>query len=200
MKSVNYTRGYGILEGFLSRKRAQMAEKHMPESLLTGKILDIGCGLYPYLLLYVDALEKYGIDKIAYDDKKLCNKNIFIRNQDIESDENIPYDSNYFDVVTMLAVVEHIDPSHLVGILMDIRRVLKPDGVFIMTTPAAWTDRLLRIMARLKIVSAEEIKEHKDYYDHSKLCLILQKAGFNRDKVNFGYFEFFMNLWVVARK
>jgi hypothetical protein len=69
-----------------------------------------------------------------------------------------------------------------------------------MTTPAGWTGGLLRLMARLKLVSAEEIRDHKDTYAPEKITRILESSGFKRENIESGYFEFFMNIWVKARK
>ena len=100
----------------------------------------------------------------------------------------------------MLAVLEHIEPSHVSRIINDVFRILKDDGIFILTTPPPWTDRLLLIMAGLGLVSVTEIKDHKDTYKPEKIINLLQGAGFQRERVRYGYFEMFMNIWVAARK
>lgn len=64
----------------------------------------------------------------------------------------------------MLAVIEHIEPERLDGIIGEVRRILKSGGLLIITTPASWTDGLLRFMARLHLVSRTEIDEHKAAY------------------------------------
>ena len=47
--------------------------------------------------------------------------------------ENLPYENNFFDAIVCLDVIEHIiNPFHL---LAEIKRVLKPQGVLILTTP-----------------------------------------------------------------
>jgi SAM-dependent methyltransferase len=112
----------------------------------------------------------------------------------IEKNNRVPFDNDYFDVVTMLALFEHIEPERLVIILSEIYRILKPGGIFIMTTPAAWTDRLLRIMAKLKLVSPTEIEEHKGAYIPSNIETILQRENFEKEKIHSGYFEIFMNI------
>jgi hypothetical protein len=101
-------------------------------------------------------------------------------------------------VVTMLAVFEHIEPKRVVSLLKEIQRVLKLGGMFIMTTPAFWTDGLLRLMAKFRLVSPVEIEEHKDTYTAQKIASILQKGGFPKELINYGYFECFMNIWVTA--
>lgn len=196
------TRSYGLLEGFLAKRRAHLASGLIPDGRRTGRILDIGCGIHPYHLINTEFFEKYGIDKTIRekDYESLKNENIFIRTFNIEDGGKLPFDDNYFDVVTMLAVLEHIEPSHVSRVVNDVFRVLKDDGIFILTTPPPWTDRLLLVMAGLGLVSVTEIKDHKDTYNPEKIIDLLQKAGFQRKNARYGYFEMFMNIWVAALK
>ena len=41
---MRVTRGFGLLEGVLAKKRASLANSLIPASLRTDRILDIGCG------------------------------------------------------------------------------------------------------------------------------------------------------------
>lgn len=199
MSVSNVTRGYGFLESFLAQKRCEQANRLIPVSFRKGRILDIGCGAYPLFLLSTDFAEKYGIEKIGQ--KNILNNNeIILVNCDIEKDDVLPFDDDYFDVVTMLAVFEHIAPDRLVSVIREIHRVLKTGGMYIMTTPAVWTDSILRFMAKLKLVSSVEIAEHKDSYSHSKISSILEKAGFSKYELQLGYFEAFMNVWATVVK
>lgn len=198
-----FTRGYGFLESFLAKKRAKMANKLIPRSYRNGSMLDIGCGIYPFFLMNTEFKEKFGLDKVSaeVDRKALKENKINLINFDIEKQTFLPFKDNYFDIVTMLAVFEHIEPEMLVGLLNEIFRVLKIGGKYIMTTPAFWTDKLLKTMAKLKLVSESEISEHKDSYSKSKLRAILKKTAFNeKNIVSFGYFEFYMNLWMAVTK
>ncbi len=197
----NVTRGNGLLEAFLAKKRCRLADSLIPASCRTGRILDIGCGSFPFFLTSIDFTEKYGLDKTATEgNRELGRRGISFFKFDIETGETLPFDDEYFDVVTMLAVFEHIEPLRLKGLLADIRRVLKKQGVYIMTTPAAWTQNLLAIMARFNLVSPAEIEEHKGAYDHETIAELLGNASFQREKMRFGYFELFMNNWAVAGK
>ena len=222
---TSVTRGYGFLESFLAKQRIKIANKLILSTHRNGRLLDIGCGNYPLFLLNSEFNEKFGIEKdinenydlpsdfvgrsrlcrpkdetIVKDSNQFQEQKITVINYDIEGEGKMPFESEYFDVVTMLAVFEHIEPEKLVKILSEIHTILKPGGMYIMTTPAIWTDRLLKVMAKLRLVSPVEIQEHKDAYNHSKISFILQKAGFLKEKLRFGYFEMFLNIWATATK
>jgi SAM-dependent methyltransferase len=100
----------------------------------------------------------------------------------------------------MLAVVEHLNPTSMVELFRETYRVLKPGGVVVLTTPAAWSDGILKTMARLSLVSPEEIHEHVFAYTLPLLGWYFGRAGFAMDKVQFGYFEMLLNMWAVAKK
>jgi SAM-dependent methyltransferase len=192
----NFTRGYGFLENFLSRQRSKIANRIIPNELREGKILDIGCGSIPFFLKSVLFKEKYGIDKIS------CRNtpNIQFIRHDFEKLSLLPFMDNFFDVVSLLAVIEHFQPEKVLPLIGEIRRVLKPNGILILTTPAAWSDGLLRFMAKLRLASSVEIEEHKDIYTAKKLKNILNQSGFLQSEIQAGYFECFANIWVKAKK
>lgn len=192
------TRGSGLLENILSKKRANLAISKIPVEYYSGKILDIGCGLYPYFLSKINFNEKYGLDKNIENIKIV--ENIKIIEMDLYNIKKIPFENNTFDVITVLAVFEHVERHIAVTICTEIYRILKKNGLFIITTPARWTDYLLKVIAKFNIVSLEEINEHKDLYTKNALLNTLEKSNFNRNDINTGTFEFFMNLYAVAKK
>ncbi|MCP5049006.1 MAG: class I SAM-dependent methyltransferase [bacterium] len=200
----NVTRGKGILEKFLSRKRGRKANSLIPDAAREGRILDIGCGTFPYFLGETRFNEKYGIDQTdavtRYHQLPDSDPSVRLQQWDVVKEGKLPFDNDYFDVVTMLAVFEHIEVAHIRGLVSEIRRTLKGGGMFFLTTPSGWTDRLLRFMARLKLVSAVEIEDHKDIYSHRKVREILQDGGFETGKISLGHFELFMNIWGKAVK
>lgn len=202
MLQPNVTRGSGLLERFLAKQRSKMANELIPFTYRRGRILDIGCGTYPFFLLNTQFSEKYGLDKVAEENfgRRFHNQQIILINYDIEKEDMLPFESNYFDVLTMLAVFEHIEPKRLAKALSEVYRVLRSGGCYILTTPTFWTDSLLRFMAKLRLVSPIEIEDHKDAYSHSRISSMLQEANFLKEKLRFGYFEMFMNIWVSATK
>lgn len=202
MHKAKPTRGYGLLEGYLAKRRSEMAHRLMSCMRTRSRILDIGCGTHPLLLLRSDFSEKYGLDKVTQVShiRQFQDYDITLINYDIEIEETMPFDSGYFDVITMLAVIEHVESKRLAKVLREIYRILRPGGMYVMTTPAVWTAGLLRFMAKLRLVSPVEIEEHKAAYSHSRISSILQEANFSRENMQFGYFEMFTNTWTAATK
>jgi len=186
-----------MLEKFLSKKRAQIADKLISPYHRNGRILDIGCGEFPYFLINTRFNEKYGIDRIGenagFRDKD--GQDICIKSYDIEKEGLKLFEDAYFDTVTMLAVMEHFEPRSMPYIIKEIKRVLKPEGVLIFTTPAPWTRMILELLSRLRLISRRMIQEHKALYNKKGICLMLKDCGFLEEKMRFGTFEFFMNTW-----
>lgn len=191
------TRGSGLLEPLLANLRARQANRLIPPNLRRGRILDIGCGTYPYFLSHTYFKEKFGIDRHQ---QPAAVSGINWYALDLNLDPCLPFEDGYFSAVTMLAVVEHLNPASLVKLFGEIHRTLQPGGRLIITTPAAWADGLLRWMARYRLVSKEEIEEHVYTYTLPLLGWYFGKAGFEMDKVRFGYFEFNLNLWATAER
>lgn len=194
-KKSGFTRGKGLLEPFLAQRRAATANRLIPPALRTGRILDVGCGSFPYFLSHTSFKEKFAVDQLP---PTVEAKEIQWHRLDLNTTPSLPFDSDFFDVVTMLAVAEHLNPASLEQLLSEANRTLKPGGRVIITTPAAWSDGLLHWMARLGFVSAEEINEHVFAYTLPLLGWYFGRAGFAMRNVRFGYFELGLNMWATA--
>ena len=95
----------------------------------------------------------------------------------VEVDE-FPFEKEFFDVIILGEVIEHFTYSPITP-LSEINKILKKDGVFVVTTPNAF-----RIIELLKMVSGYTLyrklissyrekpmwyKGKKFYYRHNKL-------------------------------
>lgn len=196
------TRGAGLLESMLSRQRARKAMSLIQSSINQGRVLDVGCGSYPVFLSLLTGHEKFGLDRALSDDVIgiAQEKGVKLLSHDFSVDSTLPFDANSLEVVTMLAVFEHLEHHALDRLLRDIHRVLVPGGVYIMTTPAVWTDALLRFLSKVGLVSPEEIDEHLDAYSHAMISEHLISAGFDAADIELGHFQMFMNNWCRAKK
>lgn len=100
------------------------------------KILDIGCGI-GYLLSWLSQETEalgWGIDsskEAITQAKKLYPKiNFFCRNA-----KKLPFDNNFFDCVLLINLIEHLNEKKQHQVLAEAKRVLKKDGILILSTP-----------------------------------------------------------------
>ncbi len=92
------------------------------------KILDIGCGPRGSLE-WATQSETHGLDPLVNQYKKLGiteHKMNYIQ----ANCENIPYENNYFDVVSSFNSLDHVDD--LEKSISEIKRIIKPNGYFLL--------------------------------------------------------------------
>ena len=197
MEPKRFTRGKGFLEPFVAKLRAQKANRLIPPTLRRGRILDVGCGSFPYFLSHTAFQEKFGVERAKRPDSAGA---ISWHELDLNKEPHLPFEDGFFSVITMLAVVEHLDPNSMVKIFQETHRTLQPGGMLVVTTPAAWSDRILRGLAATRLLSAEEIHEHVFAYTLPLLGWYFGKANFDMTKSRFGYFEMGLNMWATAER
>ena len=101
----------------------------------SGSVLEVGAA--PGHLAYFMGRVGYNVSAIDLDPsrihKEVKNEIKETVHRDIER-ENMPYDDDTFDAVLLAEVFEHlsVDPLHA---LSEIRRILKPNGKLVLTTP-----------------------------------------------------------------
>jgi len=109
-----------------------------------SKVLEIGCGTGENLKKIKELFnvpDAIGIEISAEAVKKLNERGIKGIVADVNRD-SLPLDDNTIDIVLFQEVIEHLYNSDL--IMTEIRRVLKPRGLLILSTPnlASWTNRV----------------------------------------------------------
>jgi SAM-dependent methyltransferase len=152
----------------------------------SANILDIGCGSG----LMLNALEKLGstTGMDMSDEAIMFSKEIF--KGPIEQGylpNNIPFESNQFNLITALDIIEHIEDD--IASLKSIRTMLKQNGRAIITVPAymfLWSH-------------FDELNEHKRRYTLSELKFKLQQSGFTIEKITY-YNTFLFPLAYAVRK
>lgn len=169
---------------FLSRQK-KMIHQFKKE----GKILDIGCGSGNFLSSFSSKeWESYGVEPnpVGYDlSKEKMKNNIF--NKEL-SDCKFP--DNYFDVITMWHVLEHIyDPNEE---LQEINRILKDDGILILSIPNI---KSLGFRIAGKHWFHLDAPRHLCHFDPATISEILRKNGFEILKMNFPFVEYPLDLY-----
>ena len=109
----------------------------------------------------------------------------------------LPFASGAFDVITMLAVLEHL--SDPVNMVKEIERVLKNDGRLVITVPGKAAQHVLEFLSyRLKIVNSDEKRDHKKYYNCDELKKLFYQTGMIMEY--HGYFQMGMNNFCIIKK
>lgn len=122
------------------------------------RILDVGCGrgeilrhcmrlgIEAYGLDYAEAATAMTRDVIQAERARIAEEGgdpATVKAGACRSDAKfLPFPSAYFDRVLMFDVVEHLYPWELHAAMLEVRRVLKPNGRFIIhTAPNRWYDQ-----------------------------------------------------------
>ncbi len=76
--------------------------------------------------------------------------------------DSVPSDQT-FDVITMLAVIEHIPYPLLREWATACHRFLSPTGVLVITAPSPRVDIVLDVLLKLKLVHGMSLEEHHGF-------------------------------------
>ena len=122
---------------------------------VTGRILDVGCGQKPYATLF--RFSQYiGLELDSPENRQTKKADFFY------DGVTFPFQDCEFDSVVVNEVFEHVfNPTDF---LREINRVLRPDGMLLMTVPFVW----------------DEHEQPNDYARYSSFGLIsiVERHGF----------------------
>jgi ubiquinone/menaquinone biosynthesis C-methylase UbiE len=128
---------------------------------IKGRIfLDIGGGTGEFT---ADVAKSIGAEEIYLVDindtalKKAEKRGIKCFKIDV-SKEPLPFQDDYFDVITAIEVIEHLyDPDHAI---LEAKRCIKPGAFFILSTPnlAWWANRLALLLGYQPYFSASSAR------------------------------------------
>ena len=160
-----------------------------------NRILDFGCGIgLQSFLLSLNGYDVYGLE--TTEDKSLdgffkgkAESHIATRDESMKIVWSIikksakvdfrfydgavqPFTGEHFDIVFAYAVLEHIPPQDVPGVLGEIQRVLKPDGrlyIFQLPRRTSYTEFLARKLG---------LESHPYLWDLKSMGKVLNEAGF----------------------
>lgn len=136
------------------------------------KILDIGCGTGKNIEELQKIGDVYGLDN-SKEALSFCKKRR-LKKLILGTAEKTSLKKNFFDVITLLDVLEHTDDSK---VLKEAYRILKKDGLIIITVPAfgwLWSNW-------------DVVLHHRRRYFAKSLIEILKKENFQIIKISYMY-------------
>ena len=101
-------------------------------------------------------------------------------------------ESRTFDVITMLAVIEHIPKDVLPEVADACWKYLNPGGQIVITVPHPRVDSLLEIMKALRIIEGFSIHEHYGFNPEYLLDLFNRWKLIKKERWELGYNNLFI--------
>ena len=187
------TKKWNLLDKFISWYRLSVVVKYIKKN---DVVLDLGCGVQHYLLNSGKDKFKlgYGLD---YDVQDCQKGNIHLVNYKYQG--SLPLKEGFFDKVFLLAVLEHIEEKDVQALFFEFSRILRNNGRIIITTPTPRAKVVLEFLAfKLKVVTPEEVTDHKHYYTAKEIYDLANACGLKAAKTKL--FQFGLNsLYVLER-
>jgi len=178
------------LDRVLQRWRIRHAARWVPDG---ARVLDIGC--------FDDSLFRYlgrrlglglGLDPLLA--RPVDGERFRLRQG---SFPRMRAEEGPFDVITMLAVLEHVPGDELIGWAQTCFDVLVPGGLVVATVPAPAVDTILDVLIRLRVLHGMSVEEHHGF-EPDMAPRVFSRAGFTviqRKRFQLGL----NNLFVFAR-
>ncbi len=180
---------------------------------MRGRILDLGCGDGRVSSTIFSCAEHscnkeepntlIGIDPDV-EDSTIARRSGFYEKVHTCSANAVPEENGGFDFCFANSVIEHI--PNIDEVLVEVGRVLKPNGKFIFTVPSNGFDRLMKTSRfwaeKFSGGNLEEYSKmintrlaHYHYYDHNKAEAMLKNVGLDIVQEEYYFPESAVRIW-----
>lgn len=140
------------LDRALQRVRERVAMRHIPRG---ARLLDVGCADGSLLRAVASRVnEGVGIDVRAPIGDPRLHRGRFPDDLHVEGP---------FDVITMLAVFEHLSETDRVRAVDACRLLLRPGGRVVVTVPAPVVDHIIDVLRAVRVLHGMDIEAHHGY-------------------------------------
>lgn len=143
-------------------------------------VLDIGC----YNGALLQKIESrisygYGIDPLL--EHKIMKEKYILFPGKFPYD--LPKELTSFDVITALAVFEHLSEEERPFFVQSIKQKLRPGGRIILTIPNKQVDHILKFLIKIKLIDGMSLEEHHGFETIKTFELFFQE-GFILEQYN----------------
>jgi len=169
--------------------RFQLARRWIP---LGSRVLDIGCHQGEFLKMLGQKISpSVGIDPLYHGNATSYGHQFLSQ----EFQEPLPFEDASFDVVVLLATIEHMQEKSAVA--SEAKRLLRTDGLVIITTPSLYVDQILSFLLLIGLVDGMSLEEHHGF-SPDDLPAIFTSKGF-RLKTRLKFQLGLNNLYIFER-
>jgi len=169
---------------YVGRRRIiQSLVEKISTKLKTERILDVGCGTGANLKMLAAYGKAEGVD-ISPQAVDFCHER-GLDSVKLGAIEQLPYESDSFELVTALDVIEHLDDD--IAGLREMRRVLRRQGRILVFVPAfmfLWGVQ-------------DDVSNHRRRYTLPRLLKAVEEAGFAIEWSSYANISFFLPVLVV---
>ena len=170
------------------------ALQHIPAG---SRLLDIGCFEGEFFTYAGRRLRGgLGIDPVLTD---FSNKTLFENVTLIKGffPKDIPPETEKFDVIAALAVLEHIPGEMLQDFIAACHIWLNDDGLVILTIPSPFVDNILAVLLKLRLIDGMSLEEHHGFQIEG-ISNVFNKSSFRLLK--YSTFQLGLNNLFVFKK
>jgi ubiquinone/menaquinone biosynthesis C-methylase UbiE len=180
-----------FIDKLLYRWRSSKAQPYIKSEII---VVDLGCGTNATFLKKIESKIKAGFGFDLNTDPTSSSAKIKVQSCDLNRPIDFP--DHLTDIVVSFATLEHLHDYQTY--ITEMSRILRPEGIAILTTPATIADPILKILSFLRLIDSREIKDHKKYFTKNELEELFRKAGFQNIEVK--SFQLGFNQLVIAQK
>ena len=178
------------LERFLNLLRTKKIKKYISGK----KVLDFGCGQSAWTarILASECTSIVGIDSsLDLEESQVEGVTLFNHLDCLRSKS--------FDVILMLAVIEHIRPFDFRHLLSQFLDITTSQSLIVATIPTTKARPVLELLSfKLGLIDPSQIRDHKVYYDDLWLNEILHETSWELSF--YKTFQFGLNSLVVLSR
>jgi 2-polyprenyl-3-methyl-5-hydroxy-6-metoxy-1,4-benzoquinol methylase len=163
------------------------------------RIADVGCGYHAtFAQSVLDDVDHAALLDVALDGDLKRHPHAEVIEGPLP-DTLAQLEATRFDVVLCTSVLEHLwEPQQA---LDEMWRLLRPGGLCLVNVPSWRGKRFLEFAAfRLGLSPADEMNDHKAYYDPRDLWPMLVHAGFRPQDIRLSRHKFSLNTFAACRR